>query len=199
MPLHAGAVFLALVSFWAATPGTPACGASDPSKNPRMVILIRHGEKPPKTDHSPHLNPTGVERAQRLPLLFSPGRSAVLPPPDVLFATHASASSNREYETLHPLAQALHLEINTQYGEDDVAGLTSEILSGKCAGKVVLVCWHHEKIAAIAAALGVPDPPAWPGSTFDRLWKIQWLNRAPTLTNLPESLLPGDSQRPGGP
>jgi hypothetical protein len=161
---------------------------------PRVVILIRHAEKPPKEEHSPHLTPIGLQRAQRIPTLFSPDRTPTLPRPDFLFATHASASSNREVETLEPLAQALHLEMNDQYSEDEIAKLAAEILSGKYAGKVVLVCWHHGKLPDLAAALGVPNPPAWSVSTFDRIWKVEWVHGAAVLTDLPEYLMPGDSQ-----
>jgi hypothetical protein len=159
-----------------------------------MVILIRHAEKPPKEQHSPHLTPTGVQRAQQIPSLFSPGRTAPLARPGFLFATHFTPSSNREVETLQPLGQALNLEINDQYAEDEIAKLASEILSGKYTGKVVLVCWHHGKLPAPATALGVPNPPAWPDSVFDRIWKIEWVHSTSVMTDLPQNLLPGDSQ-----
>lgn len=127
-------------------------------------------------------------------MLFLPGKTVSLPRPDFLFATHFTPSSNREVETLQPLAQSLHLQMNDQYAEDDVDNLTADILGGKYAGKVVLVCWHHGKIAAIAAALGVPNPPAWPDTVFDRIWKVEWLQGTVAMANLPENLLPGDSQ-----
>jgi hypothetical protein len=192
--LCSAAVF-AVASFWAVLSHQMwAANAVDPSKAPCMVILIRHGEKPPKEQHSPHLTPTGLERAKRIPLLFSPDRTPALPRPDFLFATHFTPSSNREVETLEPLARALHMNLNDQYLEDDIEKLAGEILSGKYAGKVVLVCWHHGKLPALAAALGVPKPPAWDVSIFDRIWKVEWPNGTARMSDLPENLLPGDSR-----
>jgi hypothetical protein len=190
-------VLFGIFSVWEVSFGLPKSQANvafDAAKAPRVVILIRHGEKPPKEQHSPHLTPTGVERAKLIPTLFSPGRTPTLPRPDFLFATHFTPSSNREVETLQPLAQGLHLELNDQFLEGEIEKLAAEILGGKYAGKVVLVCWHHGKIPAIAAALGVPNPPAWPDTVFDRIWKIEWVNGTGVMTDLPENLLPGDSR-----
>ena len=41
---------------------------------------------------------------------------------------------------------------------------------------VVLICWEHQHIPAIAAALptvsGTQIPAAWPGNRFDLLWSF---------------------------
>ena len=162
------------------------------TRAPRVVFLIRHGEKPPKEEHSSHLTDIGKERARRLPSLFvSPAK---LLRPDALFATHASHNSNREVETLMPLAQNLKLPIHDQYGEDDGAKMAAEILSGQYAGKVVLVCWHDGKLPKVAEALGIKNPPKWPDSTFDRIWKIEWPGGKAVMTDIPEGLMPGDSK-----
>jgi hypothetical protein len=193
------ALVIALVSGWAVSlesqPQKPQTNpAYNDSKVPRMVLLIRHAEKPPKAEHSPDLTVIGRERAQRIPKLFLPAGSAMLPSPDFLFATHVSRSSNRPVETLTPLAQALHLELNDQYSEDEAEKLAAELLSGKYAGKVVIVCWHHGTLPALSFALGVPNPPVWSDAVFDRVWKVEWVDHTGIMTNLPQNLLPGDSQ-----
>jgi hypothetical protein len=39
-------------------------------------------------------------------------------------------------------------------------------------------------------------PAYWPPTQFDRIWRIDWSNGSqgkPTLTDLPQQLMPGDS------
>ena len=143
------ALIVALLPAWAVSPESlpqksHANTTSDVAKAPRMVILIRHAEKPPKAEHSSDLTAIGRERAQRIPKLFLPYPGAMLPTPDFLFATHPSRSSNRPVETLKPLEQALHLELNDRYSEDEAGRLSAELLSGKYAGKVVVV-WRSSR------------------------------------------------------
>src|SRR5260370_15789586 len=73
---------------------------------PATILIIRHAEK--LTDGRIDLSPTGFERARLLPTLFSPAAARPdLPAPQVLFATHLSAHSNRPVQTFTPLAAAL--------------------------------------------------------------------------------------------
>jgi hypothetical protein len=155
---------------------------------PKQIYLIRHGEKTgDKSDI--HLNPRGKERAAALPKLF-PSR---FDPPDVLFASHQSAHSNREVETLRPLAQALRVPIDDSFADEDYARLAQRLLSGY-PGKTILVCWHHRNLPALAAAVGVKNPPSpWPENQFDRLWRISFDARGAVMENLPEHLIAGDS------
>ena len=139
------------------------------------------------------LSPAGVERASRLPQLFTGTRS--LPRPDFLFATHASKKSNREVETLIPLSKALGLPISAEVDDKEFAVLAGELLSGKYAGKVVLVCWHHGSLPQFAQALGAAPPyDRWPDTQVDRFWRIDYGSGKAVLTELPESLMPGDSK-----
>ncbi len=157
---------------------------------PRRILLIRHAEKSgDKTD--PHLNARGYARAAALARLF-PARFEA---PDFLLATKASAHSNRPVETITPLARALHLPIDKRFAEDECAALAKELLSrGRYSGKTMLICWHHGTIPALAAALGVVNPPSpWPDAQFDRIWLIQYAGRSVTLEDLPQHLLHGDS------
>jgi len=171
------------------------CGQAPAAPQPPATILIiRHAEK--LTDGRMDLSPTGFERAKRLPKLFLPaGVRPDLPMPQVIFATHMSTHSNRPVETVTPLADALHLSIDNSIMDDDVAELAATLMSGKYAGKVVLVAWHHGKIPQLATALGVTPPyTPWPAEQFDRVWRIDYVDGKGTLRDLPHQLMPGDSK-----
>ena len=161
---------------------------------PATILIVRHAEK--LTDGRLDLSPVGFQRAALLPKLFVPtGVRADLPTPQVLIATHQSAHSNRPVETITPLANALKLPIDSKVMNDDYAVLAASLLSGKYAGKVVLVSWHHGKIPALAEALGAKPPYAkWPEEQFDRVWRIDYVDGKVTLRDLPQALMPGDSK-----
>jgi hypothetical protein len=167
------------------------------ARAPAIVFIIRHAEKP-LDDKSGDLSPQGFKRAGVLPYLFLPLPGSTAPPrlpkPDALFASDASGKSNRPMETIMPLAQALHLTISHDYVDRETAGVAKQVMSGKYAGKVVLICWHHGEIPHLAKAFGVEDAPkVWNDTVFDQIWKIQWVDGRAHMTTLPEALLKGDS------
>jgi hypothetical protein len=170
--------------------------AASPAKPqpPATILLIRHAEK--LTDGRIDLSPTGFSRARLLPQLFSPaGTRRDLPTPQVLFATHISEHSNRPVQTVTPLAAALHLPVDDSFKNDDYPALAAALLSGKYAGKVVLVVWHHGKIPQLASALGATPPyTPWPDTQYDRIWRIDYAKGKATLQDLPYALMPGDSK-----
>ncbi len=172
--------------------------AQEAGKSPAVVYVIRHAEKPAPEENSPDLTATGFKRAEVLPSLFvqMPGLPAPrLPKPDAVFATARSKSSNRPVETVTPLAQFLKLPLHHEFDERATGPIAAEVLGGKYAGKVVLICWHHGQIPALAAALGVTDaPPAWDAQVFNQMWKITYSAGQAKLTIISESLLPGDPQ-----
>jgi hypothetical protein len=158
-------------------------------------MLIRHAEKPAE---GIDLAPAGFARAKALPQLFG-GAGAPpphnLPRPDFLFATHLSKNSNRPVETITPLSEALKLPISHDVADKDYATLATDLLSGKYAGKVVLVAWHHGSLPGFAKALGATPPyDPWPDTQFDRVWRIDYKDGKATLTDLPQGLMPGDSK-----
>jgi hypothetical protein len=158
---------------------------------PASILLIRHAEK--LTDGQIDLSPTGYQRARLLPTLFTSGKGD-LPSPQFIFATHQSKHSNRPVETVTPLAAALHLSIDSTIANEDYASLAAELLSGKYAGKVVLVAWHHGTLPALVTVLGVQPPyTSWPDQQFDRVWRIDFRDGKATIRDLPQHLLPGDS------
>jgi hypothetical protein len=172
---------------------------------PAQVIIIRHAEKPPT---GPDLDAQGYQRANALVGFFlsnpamlqfgtpaaiyaaAPNLNAPANPMDV------EAKSLRSIETVTPLAKRLGLSINESYTKDEIAPVTQEILGNAAyEGKMVLLCWEHNMIPALAQAFGVTSAPtAWDDAVFDRAWVITFNSGgSPSFQNLPQHLLPGDS------
>ena len=168
----------------------------------------------------PNLSTRGSARAFALPSLFNPvtpqtdcalvaavgsvtgtysqvsieGNAPRFAMPAFVFATQASHHSNRPVETVSPLLAAFNLPLDNSRSDDDYGKVAQDILThSKYAGAVVLVCWHHGKIQALAEALRVSQPPSWPGTVFDRVWQLVYSGGTPSLANLPQQLLYDDS------
>jgi hypothetical protein len=227
---------------------------SSSAQYPRLVMIIRHGEKPgdPSNDKNggPNLSDLGSARAAALPSLFTPrptkrpvknpvknmqqlacdvtvgatsqftgayGFSKInavqsrFPTPDFLFATKGSNSSSRPIETITPLAQALQflnnnpaIKVHHHFKNDakGIDGLRSEILNTPATygGKVVLICWHHGTIPQLTEAFGVPSSQLpwskWPGTVFDRVFRITWDSGQASLVMDYQQLLYGDTGVP---
>jgi hypothetical protein len=111
--------------------------------------------------------------------------------PDFIFATQASKRSNRPVWTITPLASALDLTYDDKHADDDYGKVASDILTNsKYVGKIVLICWHHSNIPALATALGIASPPKWP-TVFDLVWQITWPSGQATLSSQCQMLLYG--------
>ena len=159
---------------------------------PREILIIRHAEKPLDPNDF-HLTPRGYSRAAALAPFFA----ANFDTPDFLFATARSSASNRPVETLTPLASALHMTLDSGYADADYDAMARLILSDpKYSGAMVIICWHHGNIPALAKSLGVSSPPGpWPDAVFDRVWRLRYSDDASvSFENLPQSILFGDSQ-----
>ena len=182
------------------------------------------GDPKKDDDGGNDLSIRGSARAAALPTLFVPGESQLAcefdfdPPsfagsyeqiptkgtrprfltPQSIIATQQSKHSKRPIETVTPLAIALNLHINDRFADKDadIKEMTDAILNNySFAGEIVLICWHHGKIPAIAQALGIAKPPKWDGKIFDRVWQITFPKGKATLTDLPQMLLYGDSKK----
>ncbi len=159
---------------------------------PKLIFLIRHGEKTGKKNDI-HLNARGEDRAEALLKLFP----AVFPAPDFIFATKATANSNRPVETVMPLAKALGLTVQAKFANDEAPLLARELLTNTSyAGKTLLICWHKGKIPALAAALGAEGKlPEWTDQHYDRIWRLEYAPSGSVgFANLPQHLLPGDAE-----
>ena len=122
---------------------------------PAQVLIIRHAEKP---DVGNHLSLQGQERAAALVPYFR-GTAAVLrfKTPVAIYAQAMKkpTSSGAPIETVQPLADALHLTLNTSFERDAFKSMVCEIMGNPAyAGRSVLICWEHDVIPGIAAAFG---------------------------------------------
>lgn len=120
-----------------------------------------------------------------------------------------SDSSNRPYETIVPLSEALPgapVYINNTFANDDCKGVANEILNvnpAKYADQVVLIAWHHGKIPELVTDFQVPADELqkigfskWPATVFDVVLLITWPNGVPTLNIGYQQLLYGDTTAP---
>jgi hypothetical protein len=168
----------------------------------------------------PDLSPRGSARATALPLLFVPvspqtacaltanshhvnlaygtvdisGSTPRFSLPAAVFATRASHHSNRPIETVSPLVAAFNLPLEADHPDDRYDKVAEDLLNKpEYVGKIILVCWHHGNIPALARALDVDNPPPWPGSVFDRIWQLDYAGGRPVLSDQPQRLLFGDA------
>jgi len=158
-----------------------------PDRLPRRIFIIRHAEKPESGD-SPHLSEKGRLRAAALP-------SYPLPTLAEIFAAKTSPESARPVETVTPLAAVNGLSIKAEIENKDFPLLVDDVLSGRLAGKNLLICWHHEEIPHLTRLLGVnlTRTYKWP-DVYDRIWVVTYLkDGTPSFEDRPQRLLPGDS------
>ncbi len=185
---------------------------------PRVIFLVRHAEKPAKTDGTTYsgvdvtgkpnpycLTPQGWQRAGGLATLFDTAVGTMrtdLAVPGHLYSPAYSdpvkAVNHRCYQTLLPLSLRLGLTINTNYPEGDEARLAASIIATDAG--ISLVAWDHHRIPDIAANIpvvtGVVVPTVWPGDRFDIIWCFTLAagdGAAYHFTALPQFLLPGDA------
>ncbi len=191
---------------------------------PAQIYVIRHGEKPadlptPTATPSPpfgvdvngnqdihSLLPRGWQRSGALAALFAPAMGtpqAGLQTPMTLFSPDYGkpdkTQAHRTYQTIQGLSGRLNVPINTPYPEGQEPALAAAVV-GDYAG-VVLICWEHQHIPAIAAALptvsGTQIPAAWPGDRFDLIWSFSLdagaSSTAYVFSQIPQQVLSGDS------
>jgi broad specificity phosphatase PhoE len=181
----------------------PTSEAADPGT---VVMIIRHGEKPDgslpgvdaqgNTDDS-SLTEVGWDRAHRLVELFGPAQGPVragLARPTAIYAAGVSddAEGQRTRETVTPLADALGIPVDTDFGRGDEKKLAKEVagLSGQ-----TLISWQHGGIPDIVDAFPhvSPNPPTdWPDDRFDVVWTLTQTASGWHFAQLPERVLPQD-------
>ncbi|HYB39499.1 MAG TPA: hypothetical protein VEF72_29785 [Mycobacterium sp.] len=199
-------------------------GSSANAGPPAQIYVIRHGEKPadpptPTAAPSPpfgvdvngnqsihSLLPRGWQRSGALVVLFAP---AVGPPqaglrtPMTLFSPDYGkpdkTQGHRTYETIQGLSGRLKVPINSPFAEGQESALASAVVADYTG--VVLICWEHQHIPAIAAALptisGTEIPAAWPGDRFDVIWSFTLQPGASpaeyVFSQIPQQVLAGDA------
>jgi len=194
---------------------------------PQQIYVIRHGEKPadpppvspgqPTSAPGPpfgvdvngnqnahSLLPRGWQRSGALAVLFDPALGALqagLRTPTALYSPSYGkpdkTQAHRTYQTIQGLAGRLGLPIQSPVPEGQEPALAEAILgSGR---EVVLICWEHRHIPALAQAIPTVDattvPTKWPGERFDVIWSFA-LDAAAgcyAFGQVPQQLLVGDT------
>src|SRR5215472_15601372 len=158
------------------------------------ILLIRHAEKPDNesrgvnSDESPDDKSLTVRGWQRAGALISQFADVTF-----LFASHSSSSRPRQ--TLEPLSAKQKIQLNLDFGKGDESRLADAAMS---SGGVVVICWQHEFMAAVANAIigdATTAPQHWPEDRFDVTWVFDLDERTGgyTFTQRPQLLLAGDS------
>jgi hypothetical protein len=189
----------------------PGAGLSGSSATGKLVMIIRHGEKPdessPLRGIDAHGSPdngsltlAGWRRAHGLADLLAPPQGPIragLARPTVIYAPRAhSDEGTRSRETVGPLAGRLGITVNTSFDEGDEAALAKQVISGPGPA---LICWQHGGIPAIVGAFSSvsPTPPGqWPDHRFDMVWTLTRTTENWSFAQIPEMALPGDEATP---
>ncbi len=203
--------------------------APNASAPPEVIYIIRHGEKPadepPPAQGQPppapappfgidfegnqdahSLLPRGWQRSGALTVLFDPAAGVPRPglrvPAALLSPSYgdpAKTAAHRTYQTIQGLSDRLGIKIASDFAEGQEAALAASVAGGYSG--VVLICWEHQHIPALASALpvvsGTVIPQAWPGGRFDVIWTFTLApGLAPaqySFSQLPQQLLSGDA------
>ncbi|MEU5806268.1 hypothetical protein [Streptomyces sp. NPDC047718] len=192
---------------------TAGCSAEEPTRPPApgpggaaaedaLVMVIPHAEEPyagdTGEDGAGHESPgflaaRGRRRAEALPRLFTPTRSALLPRPAAVFAAGGAAAAAHCRQTVAPLAAALHTRIRTEFTVGAEAALAGSVLA---APKPVLVCWEHQGVPHLIRALGAHQvlgvPAVWP-DRHDLVWLFTRSRGRWSFREVGQHLLAGDA------
>jgi hypothetical protein len=197
---------------------------------PDTIYIIRHGEKPAdpppaaagqaaaaapgppfgvdfQGNQDPHsLLPRGWQRSGALAVLFDPAlgllQAGLTTPAALLSPSYGSTdktAGHRTYQTIQGLSDRLGVAIVSAFAEGSEAQLAASVVSSYSG--VVLICWEHDHIPAIATSLptvaGTVIPQPWPGDRFDVIWTFTLVpGSAPaqyTFGQIPQQLLSGDA------
>ncbi len=204
----------------------PAGGATAP---PEVIYIIRHGEKPadpvlagpgqsPPAPVAPFgvndqgiqdpnsLLPRGWQRSGALAVLVNPALGTLqagLQTPAALlspsYGNPGKTAAHRTYQTIQGLSDRLGLQIVSAFAEGQEPQLAASVVNGYSG--VVLICWEHDHIPALASSLpatpGTAIPQKWPGDRFDVIWTVTLVPAAAEVQyafgQAPQQLLSGDT------
>ncbi|OQE15455.1 hypothetical protein PENSTE_c028G03750 [Penicillium steckii] len=124
------------------------------------VYLIRHGEKPADPS-DPRLTKDGLKRAQCLRTVFGAESGYNI---SYIIAPKVKKKHLRAYETVHPLAEDLGLEVDTHCSRKKAKCVAKRIWKyWKHGGEGnILVSWRHGTFSEIEEYLGVKDVLDYP-------------------------------------
>lgn len=187
---------------------------------PTKIMIIRHGEKPPKHDkHGPwdvqldgqsgngeSLIVQGWQRAGALNNFFAPYQSVpantLIQKPGYIYAANPSGESQRPWETVTPLAAWLGYtgppQFNTSFNIDGGEG--DMVKSVLALNGIVLICWEHDNIMpnimqAINQAVPISNwsqiPSSWP-NVFYLVWVLDYGDGSYIWHSTNQNLIAGD-------
>lgn len=154
--------------------------------------------------NSHSLTPRGWQRSGALGDVFTgsarPGSESLLTPNHLIcpnYGDDATTSERRTYETLLGVSGLTGLPILSPYPENDEAQLAAAVID-QYSG-VVLICWEHTRIPALAGSISASAPTSipqtWPKDRYDIIWKFTRDGDNSTtysFEQLPQRLLGGD-------
>jgi hypothetical protein len=191
--------------------------AGDTAAPPETIYIIRHAEKPNEASAKPHgvdfegvhnrhaLLPRGWQRSGALTALFDPAlgplQAGLLTPATLLCPSYGGpdkTTEHRAHQTIRGLADRLGIPIASPFIVGHEARLAASLVSDYSG--VVLICWEHDDIPALADGLptapGTVIPAQWPDDRFDVIWAFTLApGSAPAryaFSQIPQRLLPGD-------
>lgn len=146
------------------------------------VVILRHGEKPPAG--LGQLSCQGLNRALALPRVligrFGPPTGVYAPNPAVQKQDRGVLYAYvRPLATVEPLAIAVGLPVNLQWGMTETPALAQHLLA-QPSGSTLVVAWEHHWAATLARDVlrqAGADPsavPAWEDGDFDSLYVLRW-------------------------
>ncbi|GAA5917633.1 hypothetical protein JCM6882_001997 [Rhodosporidiobolus microsporus] len=137
------------------------------------ILLLRHGEKPP--NRGVGLNCVGMKRAHCLRKLLAPSSAHTIGLIISQSYNKKTGHRKRSFDTISPLAEDWGLEVDHEcykMNPECTARKVREYVEAGGEGDVV-IAWKGMMIGAIAKALGVENPPHYPGNRYDLIWTIQ--------------------------
>lgn len=130
-------------------------------------MFIRHGEK----KKGIHLSHKGVIRSQELVYFFTNQYNININIPDIIISMKQHLNnSNRAFETVKPLADALGINIIHEFYKKDIKGLHHFIQNN--LNKNILVCWEHKKIIDIVEKITNIKSLFWGKKQYTPIWII---------------------------
>jgi hypothetical protein len=145
---------------------------------------MRHAEEP-SDPKNPDLAMEGRLRADRL-AIFVPVQFGE---PDFVLSASPNKLSVRAFLTMRPLSLAIKERIDTSFKANKNLTLATHLFSDSIyVGKLVVICWTHSEIPALANALNArrrdyPDP--WDETVFNLILQLDYRRREnPTTTKV---------------
>jgi len=136
--------------------------------NAKLIMIIRHGEK--VNDKETDLSATGKARAYCLSEAFGPDGKFATPSKIYAQSPSEKKQSTRPRDTVQPLADLLHMNVDLSYTSGQVKKLAKDVEGSN--DEVVLISWSNDNIPDIAEKFGITNPPEWNSNTFDEIWVL---------------------------